>query len=260
VSFAVAQLTDPHIGADWIDDAAGALVAAVATVTRVLGGHPDAVVVSGDVADTPTDAEYQEARVALDRLGAPIYAVAGNDDDRAGLRRHFDFPAGPAGDQLYYAVDLGPVRLVGLDTKCPGRDGGQLDAEQLTWLDGTLAEHPATPTLVAMHHPPVVTGLAGMDSIGIPEDDRAALAEIIGRHRQVHVIVAGHVHRAVIGGLGGATVLALPSTGMQLAFDIEADQLSFIREPPCIALHLLVDDRLVSHIQAVDGSAPYGAS
>ena len=255
MSFAVAQLTDPHIGADWSDDALGALAAAVSTVNRVLGGPPAAVVISGDVANTPTDSEYEQARAVLDGLGAPIYAIAGNHDDRDGLRRHFEFPAAN-GDQLYYAVDLGPVRLIGLDTKWPGRDGGQLDAEQLSWLDRVLGEHSATPTLVAMHHPPLLTGLPAMDAIGIPEDQRGGLAEIVGRHPQVQLLAAGHVHRAIVGRLGSVTVLALPSTDIQLAFDLDADDLRFTREPPCFALHLLVGDRLVSHIHPIDRSAP----
>jgi hypothetical protein len=31
--------------------------------------------------------------------------------------------------------------------------------------------------------------------------------------------------------------------------------LRFVREPPCFALHLLVDDRFVSHIQPVEPRA-----
>jgi 3',5'-cyclic-AMP phosphodiesterase len=250
VLFAIVQLTDPHIGAEWSDDAAGALSRAVAAVKRLLDGAPAAVVVSGDIANTPTDAEYGQARALLDRLDAPVYALAGNNDDRDGLRRHFEFPS-TDGDRLNYAVGLGPVRLVALDTKCPGRDGGQLGSGQLTWLHHVLSEDAATPTLVAMHHLPLLTGIPAMDAIGIADGERAALGEILSRHPQVQVVAAGHVHRAIVGRLGGATVLAMPSTDIQLALDFQGDQLRFAREPPCFALHLLVGDRLVSHLQPI---------
>ncbi len=168
------------------------------------------------------------------------------------LRRHFEFPTND-GDRLNYAVRLGPVRLIALDTKCPGRDGGQLGSEQLTWLDRVLSEDAATPTLVAMHHPPLVTGIPAMDAIGIAAGERVALGEILSRHPQVQVIAAGHVHRTIVGRLGATTVLAMPSTDIQLALDFQGDQLRFAREPPCFAVHVLVGDQLVSHLQPIDG-------
>jgi 3',5'-cyclic AMP phosphodiesterase CpdA len=254
VSFTVVQLTDPHLGARWSDDAASALAEAVAAVGDTLGRAPDAVIVTGDIASTPTDEEYATARAQLDRLGAPLYALPANHDDRDALRRHFDVHgAGP----VSYTVELGsrparaPVRLVALDSTRPGSDGGQLDAARLQWLEGALAEDRSTPTLLAMHHPPLLTGIPAMDAIGIPEDERTALAGIISRHPQVQVVACGHVHRAIIGTLGGAAVVAIPSTDVQLALDFEPGDLRFVREPPCFAVHIPVDGRLVSHIQPV---------
>jgi UDP-2,3-diacylglucosamine pyrophosphatase LpxH len=90
-----------------------------------------------------------------------------------------------------------------------------------------------------------------MDSMAIPAEEREALAETLSRHRQVQLIVAGHVHRAVLGDLAGIRVLAMPSTDMQLALEFDAEEMRFVREPPCFAVHALVDGRLVSHIQPV---------
>jgi 3',5'-cyclic AMP phosphodiesterase CpdA len=251
VPFSIVQLTDPHIGATWSDDPTAALAAAVDQVRSVLPGAPEAVVVTGDVANTPVDSEYARARGVLDRLRAPVYVVAGNHDDRDQLRRHFETPD-TGGEQLVYAIDLGPMRLVALDTKRPDSDGGQLDAAQLAWLDDVLGESRATPTLIVMHHPPLVTGIAAMDRIGIPIDERSAMEEILGRHHQVQLVACGHVHRAVVGRLGAATVFALPSTDVQLVLDLEATELEFGAECPCVAVHLLAGDRVVSHIQPVD--------
>lgn len=248
--FTVVQLTDSHIGSDWSEDPAAALTAAIAAVQRTLPEGPDAVVVTGDVAGTPTDGEYQRAREILAGLTAPVYVLPGNHDDRDGLRRHFDLPP-TDGDSLSYVADLGPVRLVALDTQDPGHAGGRIDAARLRWLERALAADTATPTLLAMHHPPLVTGIPGMDAIGIPEADRVALAEIIADNRQVQRIVAGHVHRAVVGELGGTTVLAIPSTDVQLVLDFDTDDLCFVAEPRYFAVHALVDGRLVSHIEPV---------
>src|SRR3954454_23015231 len=53
--FLIVQLSDPHIGADWADgDPVAALAAAVESV-RALRPQPDAVLVTGDLADHATD-------------------------------------------------------------------------------------------------------------------------------------------------------------------------------------------------------------
>jgi hypothetical protein len=65
------------------------------------------------------------------------------------LRRHFELPGADA-DPVCYEVDLGPLRLVVLDSTLPGEDSGALDGAQLAWLDGVLAASPKQPTLIAM--------------------------------------------------------------------------------------------------------------
>jgi 3',5'-cyclic AMP phosphodiesterase CpdA len=106
VTFSIVQVTDPHIGASWSENATVALARAVATARDVLSGAPDAVIVTGDVANTPADAEYETARELFGRLGAPVYVTAGNHDDREKLRHHFEVPDTDP-EQLFYALDLG---------------------------------------------------------------------------------------------------------------------------------------------------------
>ena len=58
----IVQLSDPHIGATWVeDDPVAALEAAVDTARRVCPS-PEAVLVSGDLGDNAADAEYQQVR------------------------------------------------------------------------------------------------------------------------------------------------------------------------------------------------------
>src|SRR5919198_1525698 len=156
--FLIAQLTDPHIGADWGGtDPVARLAAAVASVAA-MRPLPDVVLVTGDLADNAADAEYEQLRELLAPLKAPLHVLAGNHDDRHALRRHFDLPGGD-GEPVQYAVDLGPLRLVVTDTTRPGHDDGELDAKRLEWLDATPAAAPDTPTPLAMHHPPVLPGI-----------------------------------------------------------------------------------------------------
>jgi len=248
--FLLAQLSDPHIGAEWADgDPAAGLAAAVACV-RAIRPHPDAVLVSGDLADHAADAEYQQVRDLLAPLRAPVYVLPGNHDDRSALRRHFGVP-GADGDPVQYSVDLGPLRLVVLDTTRPGADPGELDAERLDWLDAELATAPEVPTLLAMHHPPLMTGVPAWDELGLAAADRRALGDVVERHRQVRRLVAGHVHRTITGELRGRTVLTVASTYVQARLNPGSEELELADEPAGVAFHTVLDGALISHVQPV---------
>ncbi len=251
--FLLAQLTDTHIGGTWgFSDPVVGLAAAVEAVRR-LNREPDAVLITGDLANSGADADYAVARELLAPLRSPIYVVAGNHDDRAALRRHFDVPGDdqPGTAPIQYAVDLGPLRLLVVDTTRPGEDAGELGADRLEWLDAELSAAPELPTLVAMHHPPLAVGIAQWDAIGLPAGDREALGKVIGRHPQVRRLVAGHVHRTIASDLGGRVVLAVPSTYVQAKLDLGSDEIALADEPAGFAVHMLVDGDLISHVQPV---------
>jgi 3',5'-cyclic-AMP phosphodiesterase len=248
--FLLVQLSDPHIGATWAGgDPVAGLRAAVESVRR-LPDVPDAVLMSGDLADNAADDEYELVRELLPQLGASVYVLPGNHDDRDTLRRHFGLP-GALGTPVQYAVDVGPLRLVVLDSTRPGEDRGELDAGRLRWLEAELAGAPDRPTLLALHHPPVSTGIAAWDELGLPVADRRALAEVIDRHPQVRRIIAGHVHRTMTAELAGRAVLAVPSTYVQTRLSFNSDQIETAAEPPGFAVHALLDGELASHVQPV---------
>lgn len=243
----VVQLTDCHIGHDWGRDAEADLNAAVDVVAARLPGPADAVVVTGDIANNGDADEYRRAREALQRLDAPIMALPGNHDDRAGLADAFGI-ASTGREDLSHTLDLGPLRLIGLDTQRTGEDGGQFDEPRRHWLHTTLTEDRTTPVLLAMHHQPLVTGVPSMDAIGFPEDERLALVDTVAARSQVRRIVAGHVHRVVSGAAGATPVLTIPATTTDLALDFSAPRVVLADKPPAFALHLLIDGEIVSHV------------
>jgi 3',5'-cyclic-AMP phosphodiesterase len=248
--FLLVQLSDPHIGAEWADGDPVARFAAAVESVGALRPQPDAMVVSGDLADNAADAEYERVRELLAPIRAPLYVLPGNHDDRRALHRHFGVP-GANGEPVQYAVDLGPLRLVVLDTTRPGEDPGALDAERLAWLDAELAAAPKVPTLLAMHHPPLSTGIPVWDELGLPVADQWALAEVVERHRQVRRLVAGHVHRTITAELAGRAVLTVPSTYVQVRLNFHAEEIELAAETAGFAVHALLDGELISHIQPV---------
>jgi Icc protein len=244
----ILQLSDPHIGARWGQADPEVTLAAVVEHAARVAPAPTCVVLSGDLADHASDAEYARLRELLEPLTAPIHVLAGNHDDRDALRKHFGLSGGD-GDPLQYSVDLGTLRLLVLDTSDPGHDGGRLDDQRLHWLDAELALEPTTPTVIAMHHPPLVTALPSYDDICLPPTDTRALADVLARHSQVARIISGHLHRTLAGTLGRCGVLVAPSTYMQATLDFSSTVLTFTDSAPGFAVHAFVGGELVSHVE-----------
>lgn len=248
--FTLIQLSDPHLGATWAPANARDRLAETVEWIRTHGPEPDALLVSGDLADHAADEEYRQVRGLLEPLAAPIHVLPGNHDDRAALRCHFDLP-GAGGEPIHYSLALGDLRLIVLDSTRPAEDGGELGNTQLAWLDRTLAADRTTPTLVAMHHPPLTTGVPGWDKILLPRADRLALGRLVHQHPQVRRIVAGHLHRTLTGALDSRSVLVVPSTYVQAQLALGADTIPLTKEPPGFAVHALLEGELVSYVQAL---------
>ena len=199
--------------------------------------------------------EYAHLKSILAPLGVPILAVPGNHDAREPMREALAVEGYlPAQGFLQFEIERGGLRFVGLDTLVPGQGGGELCAERLAWLDATLAQKPDIPTLVLMHHPPFLTGIAHMDRIGL--EGREGFAAVMRRHSQVEAILCGHVHRPIHARVGGRAAMISPSPAHQVALDLRPEGPSAFRlEPPGYMLHRWQDGQLVSHA-AVLGDWP----
>src|SRR5579885_2832645 len=148
-------------------DTADFLSRAVAEINR-LDPLPTVTVMTGDLVDTGSTAEYAHLRRLLAPLAMPSFVIPGNHDNRDALRSALaDDRYLPANGFLHYVIEDFPVRLVALDTLTPGDHRGTLCAERLAWLDRTLAAAPDRPTVLMMHHPPFATGIDFMDRYGL---------------------------------------------------------------------------------------------
>jgi 3',5'-cyclic AMP phosphodiesterase CpdA len=246
----VVQITDCHLGSEWIDARPLDTLRTVVAAIRALPDRPQAVLVTGDLTNDGDPSDYGRVAAVLAELDLPLFAIPGNHDSRSGLRGAFDLP-GEGEEPIQYAVELEGLRVVMLDTQRPGTAAGELGPDRLAWLAGELSSRAQTPTLVAMHHPPFITGIRGMDAIGLPAADRTALGTLLADHPQVVGLVTGHVHRAITGSLAGRPVVTVPSTYGQLGLDLTRTDLPMVARPLAFALHLVVDGRLVSHVESI---------
>ena len=226
-----------------------------------LDPRPDVVILSGDLTDGGLDAEYDILADMIRRhLEMPVYLIPGNHDRREGMKARLGHLPGVRQDPkfIHYVVEDHPVRLVMLDSVVAEQGHGELCAVRLAFLDRALSESPKQPTLVVLHHPPFMSGIAHMDEVSLR--DPGPFESVIRRHPQVERILCGHAHRPIIARFGGTLVQVAPSVAHQVTLDFRPDApATFDMEPPAYLLHRWGPDaRLVSH-QAYVGefAGPY---
>ena len=218
--------------------------------------RPDVILLTGDLTECGLDAEYaQLARLMRCCLPpVPVFVIPGNHDRREKLRECLAHLPFVTADPVYvqYAVEDFPVRLVMLDTVVPGAGHGELRSEQLQWLDRTLAQVPAKPTMIAMHHPPFACGIVHMDRIRL--QNASAFVEVVAQHKQVERIVCGHHHRAITTKIAHAIASIAPSVAHQVEMSLLPDDPgAFVLEPPAYQLHRwTAEDGIVSHTVYVE--------
>jgi len=236
----IAQISDLHIKppgslAYGRVDTAAALERCVAAL-NAFAPKPDLVVISGDLADTPTAEEYRHLQRLLEPLDLPFVGIPGNHDSRELMRAAFPqayaFPAGA----LNQRVEIGGLDLVLLDSSVPRKPHGELDAPTLQWLEATLAAAPERPALLFLHHPPFKTGIGHMDRQNLR--NAGELATIVRRHPRVQLIATGHVHRATLTMFAGVPTTICPAPNHAVDLDLaELREPSFKVEPPAFHLH-----------------------
>ena len=257
----IAQMTDIHVGFAPDDEPEELnLVRFRATLARLMEGPnvPAMLVLSGDITDHGDHESFAKTAALLKDCPFPIVPIVGNHDSRGGLLGAFPQVAPADGGFLHYVIEapLG-LRIICLDTLEDGRHGGAFCEARARWLADRLAEAPTQPTLIFMHHPPVVAGIDWMD----PAPDEAwilRLREVLTGQRQVLAIHCGHLHRQITTNFAGIPLGVTPSVAPLVAMDLSPidskvpDGRELITtEPPTYALHRWDGQSLVSHYERV---------
>ncbi|MET0735901.1 MAG: phosphodiesterase [Microbacterium sp.] len=210
------HLSDTHLRAqgsrlfDLVD--ATQRLRATLGVIAASGIRPDAVVLTGDLADLGESGAYRDLRALVEpfaaEIGARILWVMGNHDDRGTFREEL----------LDEAPDLRPVdrvdeldglRIVTLDSSVPGFHHGEVSDAQLAWLVDVLATPAPLGTILAMHHPPVPSVLPLAATVELR--DQRVLAQVL-RGTDVRAIIAGHLHYSTFATFAGIPVSVASST------------------------------------------------
>jgi|SRR5215217_3272995 len=211
--------------------------------------QPDALIISGDLAEEDFERSYRAVRERLESLGCPFFVVPGNVDDHPAMRQAFGERFGWTADRpLNVAVAVGGVGIIGLDVTVEDAHHGDA-APVLDWLTEELSRT-ELPTLIFQHQHPFPTGIDGKDRNVCFNGDK--LAQVIeGAGDTVIALTCGHVHRPLFTRFAGRQATMAPSVTKANRLRLDGKE-SSICDPPGLLLHHFRDGQLVSHVVMVD--------
>ncbi|EFL88484.1 phosphodiesterase [Ahrensia sp. R2A130] len=240
----IIQISDPHIVphgqlAYGQVDTASALAECVETINRRLPdiGPIDMAIVTGDLTDFGTEEEYQRFRELMSPLAIPYRAVPGNHDDVSLMRACFsDEDWMPADGPINWISDFENLTLIGLDSSVPDMAHGHLVDDTLAFLKSALAARTGNPVIVALHHPPIMTGIEKMDIQNLRESRK--LQSILSDHEHELRLICGHVHRNIVAHFGGAICQVAPGISHAVTMDLREGAANCLsKEPGGFMLH-----------------------
>lgn len=196
----IVHLSDLHFG-HHDPKVAGSLAA------DIEGQRPDLVVISGDFTQIGSSAEFIEARVFLDTLSAPFFAVPGNHDVPAvNLLRRFFNPYGLyrryIAEETEPFLEMGGVAFAGMRTSRRMRlelnwGHGTISRDQLEHLETRFAQaSPDAVRVVVAHHP-----------LLFPTEPMARRMKVVKRADEaletfarlgVRLVLSGHFHLSYV--------------------------------------------------------------
>ncbi len=226
------------------------------TVRAIVATRPkaDVVLITGDLVERSDGDCYNHFLDLIKRLDMPVYVIPGNHDDPALMPGFFAdtayFPA--QGPTYQYTIEAFPFRIIALNSHLCNSELPAFDNDRLQWLEQAL-EASDKPTLVAIHHPPMKTGIEFIDMGGTQWFQ--GLKAVLDQSAQVKLVICGHCHTDLIGHIGKVPVYIAGSTAHQLVAARGRDVApSFVNEPAAPVLHHFINGEFLS------GSNPWPAN
>jgi Icc protein len=256
-----AQLTDTHVVAPDTDevlyvDNNARVAEAVASLNRE-ATPISAVLATGDLTQWGAAAEFEMLAELLAPLTMPVLPIPGNHDDRERMRGCFPDHPWVDAEHLSWMVVVDGVRIIGLDSTVPGEPGAAFDRDREQWLQEALASVHEGPTILAMHHPPFVTGIGWMDAGGFVGLDR--FESVVRESGAVDRIVCGHLHRQMSAVVGGVVAEVGPATAVHIALDLEPGAPKrVVRDAAGYRVFRVDGANIVGHVRSIaTGEAPF---
>ena len=164
---------------------------------------------TGDLVQDATVPTYRRLRKKLQTYPADFYCLPGNHDDPRLIRQEL------VDGNIHYQdqVLLDGWQIIFLDSTVYREPGGFLSLAQLKLLEARLATQPKRHAIVCLHHSPLPTGSAWLDTMTVSNSEE--LFALLDRYPSVKGIVYGHIHQAMDVEYKGLRLLGCPSSCFQ---------------------------------------------
>lgn len=242
------QFTDPHLFADLKGEMRGVntydSLRKVLAAARAKHWTPDAVLVTGDIAQDESRAGYHVFRDVFAPLDLPVLCLPGNHDDPGFMLDELKDPFIVLQNVVFehWCIPL-------LSTYVHGTAAGELSEDSLQNLESMLAKNADKHCLVCLHHQPVAVGSKWLDGVGLRNSD--AFFEVLDRYDNVRGVLWGHVHQEYEGSRNNVRLLGTPSTCRQ--FLPRSEKFALDDAPPGYRwLRLKADGSIETGVEYVD--------
>lgn len=201
----------------------------------------DLVLVTGDLAQSPSHHSYQRILNRLEAYNTPCVCLPGNHDD-------FDLMQEILATETVTCRRQTLVKnwqFICLNSQIVGSAKGRLAHSELALLDQYLSNYSDYHTVIAVHHHCLATNSTWMDTMTI--ENHQAFLEVVGQYPHVKLITTGHIHQCMDTHIGAIRVLGTPSTCFQ--FTPKSEKFGMDNSAPGYRIiRLYADGRVESEI------------
>lgn len=219
-----AWLSDTHIGSPNSEDDLRASVRDINSLDGL-----SFVIVSGDVTEFGSHAQFVTAKALLDQLRIPCHVVPGNHDCKWSESGATEFEKIWGADRFVF--DAGGYRFIGLHQGPVMKMGdGHFAPQDLRWLDATLDRVPKDQPIIFVTHYPMDDGIDNWFD---------ALDEL--KKFNTQAILVGHGHRnkkmdfeGVPGVMGRSNLRATNAIGGYTLVEIKDGEMTIAERAPAV--------------------------
>ena len=177
----------------------------------------DAIIVTGDLSNDGSYWSYNYIKDSL-TFDVPIFCCPGNHDNSEVMKE--------LNTNLFYlsdfCTDIAGYKLFVLNSTIPGMSRGLLSEASMSWLDESLGNS-QMPSIIALHHPPIEPG--GWLNRKLLEN-REDFVYMISKHKNVKLVLYGHIHYSIQHIIDKCCYSAAPSIGFAFDKDLPKYQIA----------------------------------
>ena len=173
---------------------------------------PDLIVLSGDLSQDCTFESYQHIANLLNRTGIKYYFFPGNHDDVDVINKVFDLHWEK--DNVDYDFNFNDWYMNVIDTSVYPEVSGELSDEQLKNLEQSLKQNKNKPTIVFMHHHPLLVKSKWLDEYILKDSEK--FNYVIKSNPQVKAVLFGHIHQVFEKTIDGVFYGSAPASSYQV--------------------------------------------